>query len=255
MAESWSVDEVQTFLSLVGEERIQRELDGATRNGKVFQEVAQLLAAHGYHRTYKQCRDKLKKLKSDYRTIKDHNGRSGANRRTWKWFDQMDAIYGSRPASNGREGALDSATSLLDNTIEDDALSTIDSLALSPCSDASTVIAASPPARPSTPATSSRTPERLVPGKRKRSMHHQEHLAVLREMQVADIQQQELNRAQRELHLQMAIDEARQAREQEAALRTEENAQTAAFSQAFLNVMGMLVQAMSGRQEQNSLPD
>ncbi|CAM4682913.1 unnamed protein product [Leuciscus chuanchicus] len=123
----------------------------------------------------------------------------------------MDAIYGSRPASNGREGALDSATSLLDNTIED--------------------------------------------GKRKRSMHHQEHLAVLREMQVADIQQQELNRAQRELHLQMAIDEARQAREQEAALRTEENAQTTAFNQAFLNIMGMLVQAMSGRQEQNSLPD
>uniref|UniRef100_A0A8C2H5W4 Myb/SANT-like DNA-binding domain-containing protein n=1 Tax=Cyprinus carpio TaxID=7962 RepID=A0A8C2H5W4_CYPCA len=104
MAESWSVDEVQTFLSLVAEERIQRELDGATRNEKVFQEVAQLLAAHGYHRTYKQCRDKLKKLKSDYRAIKDHNSRSGANRRTWKWFDQMDAIYGSRPASNGREG-------------------------------------------------------------------------------------------------------------------------------------------------------
>ncbi|XP_077080711.1 zinc finger and SCAN domain-containing protein 29-like [Siphateles boraxobius] len=209
MAESWSVDEVQTFLSLVAEERIQRELDGAKRNEKVFQEVAQLLSAHGYYRTYKQCRDKLKKLKSDYRTIKDHNGRSGANRRTWKWFDQMDAIYGRRPASNGREGALDSATSLLDNTFDDDALSTIDSLALSPCSDASTsqmVIAASPPARPPTPATSStsRTPERVVPGKRKRSMHHQEHLAVLREMQVADIQQQELNWAQRELHLQMA---------------------------------------------------
>ncbi|XP_018952447.2 trihelix transcription factor PTL-like [Cyprinus carpio] len=169
MAESWSVDEVQTFLSLVAEERIQRELDGATRNEKVFQEVAQLLAAHGYHRTYKQCRDKLKKLKSDYRAIKDHNGRSGANRRTWKWFDQMDAIYGSRPASNGREGALDSATSLLDNTIEDDALSTIDSLALSPCSDALTsqlVIAASPPA---TSSSTSRTPERVVPGKRKRN--------------------------------------------------------------------------------------
>uniref|UniRef100_A0A8C1S3F3 Myb/SANT-like DNA-binding domain-containing protein n=1 Tax=Cyprinus carpio TaxID=7962 RepID=A0A8C1S3F3_CYPCA len=116
------VDEVQTFLSLVAEERIQRELDGATRNEKVFQEVAQLLAAHGYHRTYKQCRDKLKKLKSDYRAIKDHNGRSGANRRTWKWFDQIDA-----------------STSQL-------------------------VIAVSPPARPSTPATSSRTPERVVPG-------------------------------------------------------------------------------------------
>ncbi|XP_077091517.1 uncharacterized protein LOC143742519 isoform X1 [Siphateles boraxobius] len=169
----------------------------------------------------------------------------------WKWFDQIDSIYGSRPESNGTEGALDSATSLLENTMED---------ALSPCSDVSTsqlVKAPSPPARPPTPATSStsRTPERVVPGKRKRNMHHQEHLAVLREMQVADIQQQELNRAQRERHLQMAIDEARQAREQEAGLRTEENAQTAAFNQAFLNVMRMLVQAMSGRQETNSLPD
>ncbi|XP_053339437.1 uncharacterized protein LOC128510924 [Clarias gariepinus] len=117
------VHEVQTFLSLVAEERIQRELDGATRNEKVFQEVAKLLAAHGYHRTYKQCRDKLKKMKSDYRGIKDHNSRSGSNRRSWKWFDQMDAIYGGRPTSKGREGALDSATPLLlENTIEDGTL-------------------------------------------------------------------------------------------------------------------------------------
>ncbi|KAF4106759.1 uncharacterized protein LOC131550929 [Onychostoma macrolepis] len=212
MAVSWSAEEVQTFLSLIAEERIQRELDGATRNEKVFQEVAKLLAAHGYHRTYKQCRDKLKKLKSDYRSIKDHNSRSGSNRRSWKWFDQMDAIYGGRPTSIGREGALDSATPLLENTIEDDSLSTIDSLALSLCNDESSsqpVLTASPP-RPPTPSTSTSscttTPQRVVTGKRKRSLHHQEHLAVLREMQVADIQQQELNRAQRERHLQMALD-------------------------------------------------
>ncbi len=36
MAVSWSVEEVQTFLSLIAEERIQRELDGATQNEKVF---------------------------------------------------------------------------------------------------------------------------------------------------------------------------------------------------------------------------
>ncbi len=122
MAVSWSVEEVQTFLSLIAEERIQQELDGATRNEKVFQEVAKLLAAHGYRRTYKQCRDKLKKLKSDYRSIKDHNSRSGSNRRSWKWFDQMDAIYGGRPTSVGREGALDSATPMLENTIADGTL-------------------------------------------------------------------------------------------------------------------------------------
>ncbi|KAM9447000.1 uncharacterized protein Hap1MRO34_023451 isoform 1-T2 [Clarias gariepinus] len=186
-------------------------------------------------------------MKSDYRSIKDHNSRSGSNRRSWKWFDKMDAIYGGRPTSNGREGALDSATQLLlENTIEDDSLSTIDSLALSPCNDDSSsqaVLAASPP-RPPTPSASSctTTPQRVLTGKRKRSLHHQKHLAVLREMQVADIEQQELNRAQRERHLQMALEEAKQARKQEAALRAEKHSQTAAFNQAFLNVMGMLVQ-------------
>ncbi len=66
---------------------------------------------------------------------------------------------------------------------------------------------------------------------------------------MADIQQQEQNRTQRERHFQMTLEEARQAREQEAALRVEEHSQTAAFNQAFLDVMGMLVQAMSGRRE------
>lgn len=89
-----------------------------TRNEKLFQKVAQLLAAHGYHRTYKQCRDKLEKLKSNYKTIKDHNSRSGSNRGLRKWFDQMDAIYAGRPTSIVRSGALDSDPLLLENTIE-----------------------------------------------------------------------------------------------------------------------------------------
>ncbi|KAG2459175.1 PKP4 protein, partial [Polypterus senegalus] len=38
MAVSWSIEEAQTFISLVAEERIQRELDGATRNENVFQD-------------------------------------------------------------------------------------------------------------------------------------------------------------------------------------------------------------------------
>ncbi len=36
MSVSLSVEEVQTFLSLIDEERIQRELDGATRNEKAL---------------------------------------------------------------------------------------------------------------------------------------------------------------------------------------------------------------------------
>ena len=60
----WSIAEVQTLLCLVAEDRIQKELDGATRNEKVYKEVAKLMEDHGYIRSYVQCRDKLKKLKS-----------------------------------------------------------------------------------------------------------------------------------------------------------------------------------------------
>ncbi|XP_033996621.1 uncharacterized protein LOC117490946 [Trematomus bernacchii] len=109
----WSIDEVTTFLHLIADDKIQRELDGTTRNLKVFQEVSALLSVRGYARTFQQCRDKLKKLKSEYRAVKDHNGRSGSDRRSWKWFDLMNDIYGRRPASVGREGGLDSATALL----------------------------------------------------------------------------------------------------------------------------------------------
>ena len=103
----------------MADEKIQRELDGATRNEKVYQEIAQLMAAHGYQRTYQQCREKLKKLKSDYRVIKDHNGRSGSSRKSWRWFNLMDSIYGHRPASNGRAASMDTATSLLEAMVED----------------------------------------------------------------------------------------------------------------------------------------
>ena len=50
--------------------------------------------------------------------MKDHNNRSGVHRNTWKWFDMMDAIYGHRPVSRGREGGIDTATSLLDSMLE-----------------------------------------------------------------------------------------------------------------------------------------
>ncbi|CAM4287397.1 unnamed protein product [Leuciscus chuanchicus] len=114
----WSTQEVQTFLGIIGEERVQRELDGMVRNEKVFQHVSERMAVEGYQRTSEQCRIKCKKLRSDYRKVKDHNSRSGVHRKNWKWLEMMDAIYGHRPASLGREGGIDTATSLLESMME-----------------------------------------------------------------------------------------------------------------------------------------
>nr|XP_054591202.1 uncharacterized protein LOC129155068 [Nothobranchius furzeri] len=106
----WSNVEVKTLLTLLSDERIQRELDGTVRNEKIFQGLALAMSTHGFERTAKQCREKIKKLKAEYRSVKDHNSRSGADRRQWKWFAEMDAIYGERPVSNGRESGVDTAT-------------------------------------------------------------------------------------------------------------------------------------------------
>lgn len=113
----WSNAEVQALLSIVGEERVQSQLDGAHRNEVVYREVAEKLKDCGFVRTWIQCREKLKKLKSDYNKIKLANQTSGSARKEWKWYAQMDEIYGHRPASCGREAGIDSALPLLQSTL------------------------------------------------------------------------------------------------------------------------------------------
>ncbi|XP_034058961.1 zinc finger and SCAN domain-containing protein 29-like [Gymnodraco acuticeps] len=119
----WSTEEVTTFLNLIGDDKIQRELDGTTRNVKVFQDVSAQMSERGLSRNFLQCREKLKKMKSEYRQVKDNNNTSGAGRKQWKWFDLLDQIYGHRPANVGREGGLDSATALLES-LQDDYIGT-----------------------------------------------------------------------------------------------------------------------------------
>lgn len=76
-------------------------------------ELAEQMSSCGYQRASRQCWEKKKKLKSDSQAIKDHNGRSD-----WKWFEQMDAIYGSQPTTNAREGALDPLREIMADTGE-----------------------------------------------------------------------------------------------------------------------------------------
>ncbi|XP_030233463.1 zinc finger protein with KRAB and SCAN domains 2 [Gadus morhua] len=103
----WTNREVETFLCILGEEDVQRDLDGAARNEKVFQLVSQKLLDAGFEKNTEQCRQKSKKLRADYRKAKDHNNQNGDYRKMWKWFNMMDAIYGHRLQSNrDRHGEL-----------------------------------------------------------------------------------------------------------------------------------------------------
>ena len=94
---NWSNNDVQALICVWGEDIIQQELEGSVRNEKVYKQIAHRLAEMGIERTSKQCREKVKKLKQDYKKTKDKNNKSGAKRKTTKWFDALDAILGPRP--------------------------------------------------------------------------------------------------------------------------------------------------------------
>ena len=68
----WSDAEVAALIAIWGEEEIQCQLDGTTRNIKVYRKIAEKLQENdGFERTAVQCREKIKKLKSDYRRARD----------------------------------------------------------------------------------------------------------------------------------------------------------------------------------------
>ena len=96
---AWSDDEVKALLTVWGESNIQEELDGAVRNKTVFVHISKKLSELGHDRDWQQCRVKVKNLKKKYREVKDHNGETGRGRKTCKFFKELDAILGHRPAS------------------------------------------------------------------------------------------------------------------------------------------------------------
>ena len=96
---TWTDAEVTALISIWGDTKIQEQLDGATRNKTIFDEIAKKLQSLGYERDWKQCRAKIKNLKGDYKKVKDHNGATGNGRKTFKLFKKLDEILGHRPAS------------------------------------------------------------------------------------------------------------------------------------------------------------
>ena len=113
---TWTNREVETFLYILGGEDVQRELHGSVRNAKVFQLVSDKLLDAGFEKNVEQCRQKSKKLRSEYRKAKDHNNRSGGDGKEWKWFNMMDVIYGHRLEKTEVGG--DTATPMLEAKCE-----------------------------------------------------------------------------------------------------------------------------------------
>ncbi|XP_035283538.1 uncharacterized protein LOC118232586 [Anguilla anguilla] len=127
----WTPEEIQAMLSIWADSTIQKELESSVRNEKVFLRISSELAAVGFLRSAKQCREKVKKLKQEYRKLKDHNSQGGLDRTRGKcWFNLMDTVLGNTTPSSTMGGSLlsNSAVAILEamsspsQTSEDSAL-------------------------------------------------------------------------------------------------------------------------------------
>lgn len=112
----WNDAEVQALLNIYATEEIQRnpDFDGTKRNTKIFSCISAQLAGLGINHTAKQCREKIKKLKQDYKRIKEHNNQSGSERKKSKWYDLLDEILNRRTACVSDGGTKDFALGYLE---------------------------------------------------------------------------------------------------------------------------------------------
>ena len=66
MAAGWMDAQTRALLSAWGEANVQQQLDGVKRNKDIYQKLAFVLAEHGYVKSWKQCRGKVKNLTQRY---------------------------------------------------------------------------------------------------------------------------------------------------------------------------------------------
>ncbi|MEE6526719.1 hypothetical protein FKM82_027513 [Ascaphus truei] len=94
---NWSDPEVVELLQLWANDSVQMELESCLRNQHVFNRIAEVLREKGIHRTGDQCREKIKKMKLEYRRLKD-NSKTLRSGRAWKFYEVMDRVLTHRPS-------------------------------------------------------------------------------------------------------------------------------------------------------------
>ncbi|RXM28119.1 Multifunctional protein ADE2 [Acipenser ruthenus] len=88
----WSDDEVSALILIWSDENIRQQLEGATRNKEIFEQISRRLMKMGIDRDWKQCRTKYKNLKYEYRTLQRRNSQLCNPKRVMRFYDEVDAI-------------------------------------------------------------------------------------------------------------------------------------------------------------------
>ncbi|XP_023247668.1 uncharacterized protein LOC111643892 [Copidosoma floridanum] len=92
----WSDAQVTLLLSLYGDN--QELLDSNAMTYRQFYKIlSQGLLEKGYKFSSIQCQYKIDNLKKKYKEVKDHNAKSGNNRKDFAFFMKMDDLFSKKP--------------------------------------------------------------------------------------------------------------------------------------------------------------
>lgn len=95
-AHAWTKKETLLLLELYRE--YQTKLVGGKGTVKKYwDDIAKLIQEKGYNVSGYKCSTKFQSLKRTYKSIADHNKKSGNNRKDWEYLQIMEELFGDKP--------------------------------------------------------------------------------------------------------------------------------------------------------------
>lgn len=111
----WVDDNAVYFLLDKWKSHEQDFKQGQLRHEVIWRLISFEMEEGGYDYSGAQCENKFRDLRKKYMKIKDHNNQTGAEPKIWKYFDNMEVLFGEKPnvkpvslASNRRKRVLNS---------------------------------------------------------------------------------------------------------------------------------------------------
>ncbi|XP_060563242.1 uncharacterized protein LOC132722723 [Ruditapes philippinarum] len=93
----WQPQATQLLVSMRIENDVKFHMQKT--HSTLWDEISAVLKEKGYIFTGKQCSNKWKSLKRDYRAVVDHNSKTGSDKKTCKFFDDFNQLYGNKPST------------------------------------------------------------------------------------------------------------------------------------------------------------
>ena len=96
---AWRIEEMMKLIELWRDNNVQEQLEGCKRNRSVFKKTSAGMTAAGFVRMASKYHDRIKKLKKDYKKVKDYHHEMGRGRKQFKHYELLNDILGSRPST------------------------------------------------------------------------------------------------------------------------------------------------------------